>query len=40
MKIGCGKRIDDLIHEGMYKICGEDNWLCPKCQYKQKEGEK
>lgn len=33
---GCGKRIADLIHAGIYKVCGEDNWLCAKCQQADK----
>ncbi len=31
-KQGCNKRIEDAIHEGMYRICGEDEWICPTCE--------
>ena len=29
---GCGKRIDDLIHAGMYRICGKNDYLCEECK--------
>lgn len=31
---GCNKKINDLIHHGMYRICGEDEWICSACENK------
>lgn len=31
-KKGCGKRIADKIHAGMYRTCGEGTTICQDCE--------